>query len=155
MSSTTKNMYYTVSLDDDDDDLESQDYLQEKKAPWFSVPVRSAAVSVSAPSRPSPLSALKQKLCSWSNNDNHHHNNTRSVHGGRGFWDRWIWLAHAVLLTISITLFALSLCTLQTAAATAVQCQGQGPSDGVDGSSGASIFGKMFCLILPLPTSVC
>lgn len=142
---TPKNLYYTVPLDDDD--LESQDYyIQEKtpRAPWFSVPVRSDAVAISP--RSSPLSALKEKLwSSWSNdNDNHHLGNTHSdgsTHGGRGFWDRWIWLVHAVLLTISMTLFALSMCALQTAAATtnaaAVQCQGSQVPEG----SGSN-FGK-------------
>lgn len=146
---TPKNLYYTVPLDDD---LESQDYLQEKQAPWLSVPVRSA----SAPSRfhLSPWSVLKQKL--WPSTDNgHHHNNNNSSsgreNGKKGFWDRYIWLVHAFLLTISMTLFALSMCTLQTAAsttATAVQCQCEGPQGtvagvAVDGTGASSTsFGK-------------
>jgi hypothetical protein len=146
MSSNTKNLYYTVPLDDD---LESQDYLQEKKAPWFSVPVRSAAVA--APSHSYPLSALWRLPQRWWSNDdshNHHHNSTTNARGDRGFWDRWIWLVHAVLLTISMTLFALSMCTLQTAPSTSAaavqcQCQGTGMAEGVDGI-GASSFGKGF-----------
>ncbi|KAA8630860.1 hypothetical protein SMACR_07110 [Sordaria macrospora] len=144
-SNTNKNLYYTVPLDDD---LESQDYLQEKKAPWLSVPIRSAA-----PSR-SPLSILKERFWSWSNDDTHHllhssNSNARSA-GRKGFWDRWIWLVHAVLLTTSMTLFALSMCTLQTAASASTtasaavqcQCQGTGSSSaaagGMDGASSTS-----------------
>ncbi|ESA43200.1 hypothetical protein GE21DRAFT_4184 [Neurospora crassa] len=151
-SNINKNLYYTVPLDDD---LESQDYLQEKKAPWFSVPVRSAAVA--APSHSSPLSALwRLPQRWWLNDDSRHHNsgNTRvdgSREHGRGFWDRWIWLVHAVLLTISVTLFALSMCTLQTttgagagAAAAQCQCQGTGMAEGAKGAAGASSFGKGF-----------
>ncbi|KAK3505115.1 hypothetical protein B0T13DRAFT_507668 [Neurospora crassa] len=147
-SNINKNLYYTVPLDDD---LESQDYLQEKKAPWFSVPVRSAAVT--APSHSSPLSALwRLPQRWWLNDDSRHHNsgNTRvdgSREHGRGFWDRWIWLVHAVLLTISLTLFALSMCTLQTttsagagAAAAQCQCQGTGMAEGAKGAAGASSF---------------
>ncbi|KAK3953635.1 hypothetical protein QBC32DRAFT_312788 [Pseudoneurospora amorphoporcata] len=138
-SHTTKNLYYTVHLVDD---LESQDYLQEKKAPWLSVPIRSAA-----PSR-SPFSILKQKLWSWSKNDSHHHNSnhSRSVNQ-KGFWDRWIWLVHAILLTISMSIFALSMCTLQqtaastaaaAAAAGAVQCECQGLPRGSQGMTAAA-----------------
>ncbi|CCC13486.1 unnamed protein product [Sordaria macrospora k-hell] len=144
-SNTNKNLYYTVPLDDD---LESQATFKRRKAPWLSVPIRSAA-----PSR-SPLSILKERFWSWSNDDTHHllhssNSNARSA-GRKGFWDRWIWLVHAVLLTTSMTLFALSMCTLQTAASASTtasaavqcQCQGTGSSSaaagGMDGASSTS-----------------
>ncbi|KAJ4403219.1 hypothetical protein N0V85_005143 [Neurospora sp. IMI 360204] len=166
---SSKNLYYTVPLDDD---LESQDYLQEKKAvPWFSVPVRSAAVAVAAPSHSSPLSALwRLPQRWWSNDDSHHHHSSNTnARGDRGFWDRWIWLVHVVLLTVSMTLFALSMCTLQqsaSASAAAVQCQCQGTAaavvaEGVDGAGASSFVPRSFyegeetatkpAVVLPVP----
>ncbi|KAK3401182.1 hypothetical protein B0T20DRAFT_162478 [Sordaria brevicollis] len=165
---TPTNLYYTVPLNDDE--LESQDYYRQEKtptAPWFSVPVRSAAVAVRP--RSSPVAVLKEKLLSsWSNdNDNHHNIDGQENEGSRGFRNRWVWLVHAVLLTISMTLFALSMCTLQTATAAtnaaAVQCQAAG--EGANGNSPSNFVPRSFfdenvtdttapAVVLPVPIVV-